>query len=448
MPESMRVSIAGTGYVGLVSGACLAELGHTVTCVDIDPTRVETINTGNSPFWEPGLDKLLSRHCGRHLHATTDLRKAVLDSDITIIAVGTPFDGQRIDLSQVRSCAKAIGQALAEKSGFHLVVVKSTVVPGTTETTVLPALEKNSGKRCGIDFGVAMNPEFLREGCAVQDFLKPDRILLGTLEDTSRGLLERLYAPLSGVDLVITNPRTAEMTKYTANSLLATLISFANEIANLSSSIGGIDVVEVMRGVHLDHRISPILEDGRRITPGAASYLMAGPGFGGSCFPKDVNALVAHGRACGFEPGLLAQVMRINETQPLRIKALLEKHLPSLDRRRVALLGVAFKPDTDDIRESPSIKLARTLLSAGCDLQVFDPVADLPADLAAQPTITVASSMEEALRNVEAVLVMTTWNVFRNLPELLQKRQSQPLVIDARRMFDKKAFTRYEGIGL
>lgn len=448
MPEAMKISVVGTGYVGLVSGVCLAEVGHDVTCVDIDPAKVAVINDGRSPIWEPGLDELLTRHRGTRLHATTDLEAAVRATDVTFIAVGTPFDGQSIDLSQVRTCAGAIGRVLADKPGFHLVVVKSTVVPGTTETEVLPVLERASGKRAGVDFGLAMNPEFLREGAAIGDFMKPDRIAIGVLDDRSRALMERVYAPFAGADLVITTPRTAEMIKYAANSLLATLISFSNEIANLGSAVGGIDAVEVMRGVHLDHRISPLLPDGTRVTPGSVSYLLAGPGFGGSCFPKDVNALVAHGRALGCEPKLLAEVMRINEAQPLRVKALLEKHLPELRGRRVALLGVAFKPDTDDIRESPSVKLARALLPIGCRLQVFDPVAHLPADLAGHAAVAVAPSLAAALAGAEAVLVMTRWDAFRALPQMLAEVAPAPLVVDARRMFPRDAFARYEGIGL
>ncbi len=448
MPEAMKISIVGTGYVGLVSGACLAEAGHNVTCVDIDPDRVATINDGRSPVWEPGLGELLIRHRGSRLHATTNLAEAVHATDVSFITVGTPFDGQTIDLSQVRACTEAIGRVLAEKQQFHLVVVKSTVVPGTTETEVKPGLERASGKLAGVDFGLAMNPEFLREGVAIRDFLAPDRIAIGVLDDRSRALMERVYATFLGAELVITTPRTAEMIKYAANSLLATLISFSNEIANLSSAIGGIDINEVMRGLHLDHRISPILADGNRLTPGLVNYLMAGPGFGGSCFPKDLKALIAHGRTFGYEPRLLAEVMNVNEAQPLRVRALLEKHLSHLEGRRLALLGVAFKPDTDDTRESPSLKLARALLPTGCLLQVFDPVARLPGDLASHSRVAVAPTLEAAVSGAEAVLVMTCWESFKVLPRLLAEVTPPPVVIDARRMFGRDMFPRYDGIGL
>lgn len=448
MPDRLKVSIVGAGYVGLVSGVCLAEMGHEVTCVDLDPVRVEQINGARSPIWEPGLDELLGRNCGKGVQASTDLKDAVLSTDITFVAVGTPFDGQEIDLSQVLTCVETIAKILADKESFHLVVVKSTVVPGTTEKDLLPLLEKVSGKRAGEDFGVAMNPEFLREGCAVSDFLEPDRIVIGILDERSQKLLEKLYAPFNCRDLVVTTPSSAEMIKYTANSLLATLISFSNEIANLCSAMGGVDAEEVMRGVHLDHRISPISSDGSRVSPGLVSYLKAGPGFGGSCFPKDVKAFVSHGASMGYEPRLLSEVVRINESQPFRVKDLLVKNLGELEDKCVALLGVAFKPNTDDVRESPSLKLASALVSMGCRLRVYDPVAKLPSELAMASEVEISTSLEDALIGVDAVIVMTQWDVFRDLPRLFEKVSSQPLLIDARRMFDKDDFDNYGGIGL
>lgn len=448
MPERIKISIIGTGYVGLVSGVCLAELGHNVTCVDIDPAKVEAINSGSSPIWEPGLGDLLAKHNGTRLRATVDLEGAVWATDVTFIAVGTPFNGYSIDLSQICACSKAIGRVLGEKDAFHLVVIKSTVVPGTTREEVQVLLEQTSRKKAGVDFGIAMNPEFLREGVAIRDFMEPDRIVIGTEDERSRKMMKQIYSAFENVDIIFTNPCTAEMIKYASNSLLATLISFSNEIANLGSAIGGIDASEVMQAVHLDHRISPKLADGTRVSPGVVSYLRAGPGFGGSCFPKDVSALVAHGRSAGYEPRLLAEVVQINGAQPLRVKKLLEKHFPDLRQRTVALLGVSFKPDTDDIRESPSVKLTRALLPSGCRLQVFDPVAQLPADLSEIAGVEVATTFEQALDGAEAIIVMTCWDVFRDLPCRLKNRTPQPLVIDARRMFAPGDFAQYEGIGL
>jgi UDPglucose 6-dehydrogenase len=281
----MRVSIVGTGYVGLVSGACLASIGHDVTCIDLDERKVESINRGVPPIFEEGLEALLGTVIGDRLRATRDLRAAVLDSDLTMIAVGTPFDGKEIDLTYIEDAAQEIGEALAVKNGYHVVVVKSTVVPGTTDDRVAPILEAASGKEIGRDIGVGMNPEFLREGDAISDFVNPDRIVLGGNDERALAVMAELYAPFTETEVVRTTPRTAEMIKYTANSLLATLISFSNEIANLSASVG-VDAMEVMHGVHLDKRFTPILADGTRVWPGMVTYLEGGCGFGAAAFRR------------------------------------------------------------------------------------------------------------------------------------------------------------------
>ena len=370
----MKVSVIGTGYVGLVSGVCLAERGHDVTCVDVDASKVEQINRGVPPIHEEGLQPLLKRNLDQRFRATMDLRQAVLDSEISLIAVGTPFDGDQIDLRYIKEAARQIGAALQAKSSYHVVVVKSTVVPGTTDGVVLPILEQASGKRAGPDFGVGMNPEFLREGSAVADFLNPDRIVLGALDDRTAKAMGELYVPFAGVDRLCASPRTAEMIKYAANSLLATMISFSNEIGNLCAAVGGIDVLEVMKGVHLDKRLSPILSTGERITPAFVTYLEAGCGFGGSCFPKDLKALVAHGRNAGLPMRLLEAVVQVNESQPKQVLTLLRRQFPALKGVRVSVLGLAFKPGTDDIRESPALPVVRELLAEGAVVTAYDPV--------------------------------------------------------------------------
>ena len=332
----MKISIIGTGYVGLVTGACLAEKGHQVTCVDINPDRVAALNRAEAPIYEAGLEDLLRKHVGKGLSATTDLASAVLNTELTLIAVGTPFNGKEIDLTAVLGATKQIGAALKQKSSYHLVVVKSTVVPGTTDQHVLPALETSSGKKAGADFGVGMNPEFLSEGEAVNDFLCPDRIVLGGIDQRSTDVLAELYEPFpADVPRLRTNTRTAEMIKYASNSLLATLISFSNELANLGSALGGIDTVEVMRGVHLSMYFRSRNKDG---LPPITSFLKAGCGFGGSCLPKDVSALIAHGHKAATSMRMLESVIRINEEQPKRTVALLRKHWASLKGIRVAVL--------------------------------------------------------------------------------------------------------------
>ncbi|BET69692.1 UDP-glucose/GDP-mannose dehydrogenase family protein [Opitutales bacterium ASA1] len=445
----MKVSVIGTGYVGLVSGVCLADKGHEVVCVDIDPKKVDRINRADPPIHERGLDELLEKNIGTHLRATTDLATAVRESDLSLIAVGTPFKGDEIDLRYIRQAAADIGNALRGKNGYHVVIVKSTVVPGTTENVVLPELERASGKKAGVDFGVGMNPEFLREGEAIEDFMSPDRIVLGGIDERTTDVLAELYSVFQDVPKIRTSPRTAEMIKYTANSLLATMISFSNEIGNLAASLGGIDVVEVMRGVHLDKRLTPILADGRRVVPGFTTYLEAGCGFGGSCFPKDVKALIAHGEKAGSPMRLLAQVVQVNERQPARVIELIKKHHASLDGLSVAVLGVAFKPGTDDIRESPALPVLETLLAEGAKVTVFDPIAVEPLQAAypSQP-IRYAEKLTDATTSADVIVLMTRWPEFKELPSLLSGRDPQPLVVDGRRMLDKASVARYEGIGL
>lgn len=445
----MKISIIGTGYVGLVSGICLAAKGHDVVCVDLDAAKVNRINAGRAPIHEKGLDDLLAKHCGVNFRATTDLRSAVLESEISMIAVGTPFDGDEIDLKFIRAVATQIGAVLKEKDSYHVVLVKSTVVPGTTNEVVLPLVEKASGKSAGVDFGIGMNPEFLREGEAVHDFMNPDRIVLGGFDDRTLDVLEELYQPFENVDQIRTNPRTAEMIKYTANALLATMISFSNEIGNLCAAIPDVDVTGVMRGVHLDKRLSPILPDGSRITPSFTTYIEAGCGFGGSCFPKDVKALIAHGRKLGGGMELLDAVVNVNLAQPQRMLGLLKKHYPDLDGLRIAVLGIAFKPGTDDIRESPALPILEGLLAEKAQVIAFDPVArDEAEKVFGDGRIEFADSVAEAVMDAHAVLLLTRWPEFSQLPEVLANLDRQPLLIDGRRMISRTSVERYEGIGV
>jgi UDPglucose 6-dehydrogenase/GDP-mannose 6-dehydrogenase len=444
----MRVAIVGTGYVGLVTGACLADAGHHVTCVDVDAAKVGAINAGQPPIFEDGLQEILDRTVPARLRGTLDLTGAVRDAEMTLIAVGTPFDGERIDLSAVREAAAAIGDALGDTDAFHVVVVKSTVVPGTTDEVVVPLLEEHSGRRAGVDFGVGMNPEFLREGQAVADFKDPDRIVLGVEDDAAFAKLAELYAVFPSAPLMRTTRRTAEMVKYTANALLATLISFANEVANLCGTVDGVDVCDVMEGVKLDRRLSPTLADGTRVSPGALDYLDAGCGFGGSCFPKDVHALTAFAAGRGAPLRLLEQVVDVNEAQPLKMLDLLRRHFPELGGVKVAVLGLAFKPGTDDLRCSPALTIVDRLLAAGADVRAYDPVVGA-TDCArlGWDGVTSCASIEDAVRESDAVLLVTRWHEFAALPEVLAGLGADPVVVDGRRMLDAHSVPTYEGIG-
>jgi len=329
----MKISIIGTGYVGLVTGVVFAKNGHEVTCVDIDETRVEMINSGRPPIYENDLEPMLQEalDSGR-LSATTDLKGAIHSSHVSFVCVGTPsgsFD--YIDLRYIKEASRAIGEAIKDKSSYHVVVIKSTVVPGTTEHVVLPRLEKHSEKKVGEGFGVAMTPEFLREGNAVYDSLHPDRIIIGGINGRSTELLKKLYKEFED-RMFITDPKTAEMIKYATNSFLVTKISFINEMGNLCKLLG-IDAYDVSRALAMDKRISP-------------HFLNAGIGFGGSCFPKDVKALVGKAGEVYYYPTMLNAALNVNERQALKIVELLEKKAGTIEGKNVAVLGLAFKPGT------------------------------------------------------------------------------------------------------
>jgi UDPglucose 6-dehydrogenase len=444
----MRVSIVGAGYVGLVSGVCLAEKGHKVVCVDTDPGKLAKILDGVPPIFEEGLEALLGKNLGTRFVATADLRAAVLGSEVTLIAVGTPFDGREIDLTYVRRAAREIGEALRAKADYHTVVVKSTVVPGTTDGVVLPLLEEASGKRAGEGFGVGANPEFLTEGQAVRDFMAPDRIVLGANDPRAMQVLDALYAAFADVPKIRTNLRTAEMVKYASNALLATAISFSNELANLCTAIGDVDVVDVMEGVHASSYLTVAGGDGTRVRASIASFLLAGCGFGGSCLPKDVRALVAHGEALGTPMPLLSAVLAVNEGQPGQIVRILAKHFEGLAGLRVGVLGLAFKPDTDDVRESPAIAVIRALLAGGASVKAYDPVATIEARKVLGGTIAYAETLRECIEDVDAVLLLTRWKEFESVPAMLAQLLSKPLLLDGRRQLDKREVPRYAGIGV
>lgn len=446
----MEVAVIGGGYVGLVSGTCLASRGHNVTIVERDPKKVAQIESGKSPIHEEGLDELLAATIGKTLSATQDFDAAVRKSDLTLIAVGTPFNGDEIDLSQIEEASNAIGEVLKTTDQYHVVVVKSTVVPGTTDDLVMPAIQKHSGKQCGKDFGVGMNPEFLREGNAVEDFMSPDRIVIGANDARAFEVIQSLYTSFDTTDKISCNTTTAEMIKYASNALLATLISYSNEIGNICEQVPGVDTIDVFNGVHLDKRFSPIMPDGTRVVPQSNTYLKTGCGFGGSCFPKDVNALRVFANQKGVASHVLDGVIETNAKQPDIILKLLKKHVDTVNDVNVTVLGIAFKPGTDDIRESPSLPIITQLIDAGANVTVYDPHAmDVAAEtaLADQPSIKYADSVQASIQNAQVIVVATAWPEFSNLPTLISGATPAPLVIDGRRVFEPSSIERYEGVG-
>lgn len=422
----MKVATIGTGYVGLVTGACLADMGNEVICVDILPEKVDLINQGKSPIYEEGLQGILKRSAGKNLKATTDLNTAIENSEISFICVGTPSDGDgRIDLQYIKSAAESLGKVLASVDN-HTVVVKSTVVPGTTENVVLPILEKNSGKKAG-EFGVCMNPEFLREGVAVEDFMKPDRVVIGQYDENSGKKLAELYkgfhCPILRTDL-----KTAEMIKYASNSFLATKVSFINEIGNICKRLG-IDTYTVAEGMSLDHRISP-------------NFLKAGLGWGGSCFPKDIKGLISHAKELGYEPKLLQSALKVNRKQPEILLEMARKKAGSFEGKRVAVLGLAFKAETDDTRESQSFPVIKQLLDEKAKVIAYDPKAEENTK-AEFPDIKYAPSAEEALRDADIALILTDWEEFQNLNYSGMKNK---IVIDGRNIVKNRDGIDYTGL--
>ncbi len=417
----MKVSIIGTGYVGLVSGVCFAELGHQVLCVDTVREKVNSINEGVPPIFEEGLEELLRNHLrSGSFRATADYSE-VPDTDITFLCVGTPSheDGS-LDLKYLLKATEDLGKALAKKKGRHTVVVKSTVPPNTTRDLVRPLLLRTSGK-AEEDLGLAMNPEFLKEGMAVKDFLNPDRVVIGAVDDRAyrevSSLYERIEAPVLRTDL-----STAEMIKMASNAFLAARISLVNELGNLCKSLG-LDFREVAKGVGMDPRVGPL-------------FLKAGCGFGGSCFPKDVKSIRAQARSLGVRTDMLDATLSVNEMQPRKVIELLEKRT-EVYGSTVAVLGLAFKPGTDDIREASSLTVVAELLRKGARVRAYDPQA-MDNFRREFPQITYCASAKDCLRGADSALVLTEWQEFSD-PSLY----GSMLVVDGRGVTKTN---NYEGI--
>lgn len=449
----MRISIIGTGYVGLVSGVCMAVMGHEVICVDKQKDIIERINKSEATIYEPSLQELLeSAVAAGRLTATADMRYGVDNSDISIIAVGTPYKNGNIDLGHIEEVSREIGRLLRSKDTYHVVCVKSTVIPTTTDTLVKNTIELESGKKAG-EFGLVMNPEFLREGEAVQDFLNPDRIIIGAYDDMSYELFRKVYEGYFDAPILRVSLRTAELVKYACNTLLAMLISYSNEIAAISETVGGMDVEEVLYGLSLDKRLSPEI-NGKLVRPDILKYLKAGRGYGGSCFPKDIKGLIAFSEQKGYIPELLKATDGINEKQVGKIVDMLENELGKIEGRRILILGLAFKQNSDDIRESPSIKLVKLLIEKKALISVTDPAAMGKAKLVlGEEGINYLQDYINEPASFDAVVLMTPW---REYVEVLNKGYLKSLktaiLFDGCRALDKNKILgsgiKYIGIGL
>ena len=426
----MKVSVIGSGYVGTTVAACFANLGHEVTAIDIDEDVVDTLNEGNAPIDEPGLEELLETHVGNRLEATTSY-DAVPESDVTFLAIGTPSneDGS-IDLTALEAAAEATGEALAEKSERHLVVIKSTVTPMSIEDVLEPAVKRGANDNENVEIG--MNPEFLREGSAVSDFLHPDKVVYGTNSEWATETLHEVFEPLleqHDADIVETDPATASMIKYANNAFLASKISLVNDLGNICKEFG-LDAYEVMEAVGLDDRISE-------------QFLRSGVGWGGSCFPKDVDAIIAAAREEGYDPALLEATVEVNDQQPERLLELLKDHV-NLEGTRIAVLGLAFKPQTDDIRNSRAIPTIEKLQDRGAEVVAYDPVAiDNMRELF--PDIDYTDSAADALKDADGTVVVTDWDEFAALDEEFDT-MANPVVVDGRRIIQRRDGLTYEGL--
>ena len=434
------VSILGTGFIGLCSAACFAGKDIQVLASTHNEKKVKMINEGKAPFFELDLQEIMDNIKANKpelLKCLLDPVKAVLETDISMITQGTPMrEDKSIDLGYIESTAREIGEALKQKDKYHLVVVRSTVVPGTTRNLVGKIITEVSGKVPGKDFGLCMQPEFLAEGRSIEDTLRPDRIVIGEIDERSGAMLQEFYEyfygdHLQNCPMLRMNLESAELVKYGNNCLLSTKISYANEFANFAELVPNVDVAQVMKGVGLDYRLN-------------SRFLNAGVGFGGSCFHKDVNAIKAWSKSKGYTSRLLEAVLGINDDQAIHIVDMAEQLAGKLAGKKVALLGLAFKPGTDDMREAASIRVVNELRKRGItDIIGYDPKANKTAEVEMGDKIKYAESIEEALKNSECAILITEWDEFKKLtPDDFKKQMKTPNLIDGRRVFDYDVFNR------
>ena len=429
----MNITIIGTGYVGLVSGTCLAEFGHGVTCLDIDRAKIENLNNGIIPIYEPGLESLVKKNqsAGR-LSFTTDYESAVTRSTVIFIAVGTPprEDGSA-DLQYVLAAAGNIADHI---NGYKVIVNKSTVPVGTGAQTKKVIADTLARRGCAHSFDVVSNPEFLREGAAVKDFMHPDRIVIGCESAAARDIMEEVYRALyiNSHPFIVTGIETAELIKYASNAFLAVKISFINEMSRLCENVGA-DVQQVARGMGLDNRIGKY-------------FLHAGPGYGGSCFPKDTQALARIGDDAGVEMSIVRSAIGANESQKAHMAKKLESVMGGLSGKKIAVLGLAFKPETDDMRESPAIAIVNNLLDRGAVVRVYDPIAMENARRYAfeEKNITYCRDEYDAIIDSDAVMLITEWNQFRNLDmERVKAGMRGNVFFDCRNIYSPESLERY-----
>ncbi len=436
----MNLGVIGAGYVGLTTGICLSSLGHKITVYDLVDEKIKLISEKKLPFYEKGLEELLDKTISsQNLIPTSNIDEMIKNTDGCFICVGTPSQqNNSIDLSQVLNSIKSIAEHLKKlQKNDYVIMIRSTIVPSSTKSHILPMIDQILEQS---SYGLCLIPEFLREGEAVSDFMNPDKIVIGSIDLKSQIFAEKIFESFDKVTILTTNPETAEMIKYTNNAFFSMLISFSNEISNIAEKTTGIDTFEVLQALVEDKRITTKIHD-QKIKPGLESYLLPGCGFGGSCFPKDVRAILQYAATKNVNTPLLNAVMEINDERPSLIISLAEKLLPSLKNKHVTILGLTFKPNTDDIRSSPSFEAIRLLNDKEAKIFAYDP--NLSSDLSKNKftNFTLCSTLESSLENSDLIILFTKWDEFKNLnQDILNKYMNSPLLIDGRGFLDSSKF--------
>jgi UDPglucose 6-dehydrogenase/GDP-mannose 6-dehydrogenase len=443
----MKISIFGTGYVGLVTGASLAKLGHEVFCIDKNKSVIDNLNNSKTPFYEKGLDSLLNETLNVNLTIGEFDEKIVANSEIILITVGTPSTNLGLDLSFIDTVVRQIGDAIKNDNVCNSIVIKSTVLPKTTDTHVKDILENEFNLKHTVNFGLGMNPEFLREGDAVDDFLNPDRIVIGYEDNITKDRLEELYEVFECKKIFV-NTRTAELIKYVNNSLLATQIAIHNEFSNIARKTGGIDYKEIIEGVVSDKRWS-IQGSNETFIPSIVDYFQPGYGYGGSCFPKDVKALLEYSKGLDSKSLVLDSVIKSNDLQPLFVEEVLRENIDLKDKKKILILGTSFKPETDDIRESSSIKIVEICSKLNLEIYIHDPLSQEKFIDSFKTNLIGVKDWKNEISIMDIILISTSWLEYKLIEDLYKDGLlDQKVIIDGRGFLDNKIFkNNYFSVG-
>ena len=439
----MKIGIIGAGYVGLTTGICLASMKHEISIFDLNKEKIKQISDKKLPFFEQGLQEILENTItSKNLVPVKDLNELVDATEGCFICVGTPIKENSIDLSQVINATESLVNSIKDKNKKdYKIIIRSTIIPNTTKNTILPILNERLSNQ---HYGLAIVPEFLREGNALDDFMNPDKIVIGSYDDDTKEFVKNIFHDFKGkCEFIETNPQSAELIKYTNNAFFSMLISFSNEIANISEKILGVDSYEILKALVSDKRITSRINN-KKIIPSLESYLVPGCGFGGSCFPKDVQAILDFANKSQIKTPLLEAILEINAERPNKMVLLSESILGTLKNKKVSILGLTFKPETDDLRSSPALDAIKILLKKNAKISAFDPILKSKPDLVTLPDeCNICLNIEDALRYSDVAMIFTKWSEFKLLDSaFLQKLMKNPLIIDGRGFLDKEKFDK------